>query len=609
MPDHPTEAGALPATRALVALLGLWGALAGIRWLAALPITEPRIFRDELLHWQLAQAFAHREPFTLFGESLRDYPAVLYPAILSLVFHVADGVRAFDLARGLNAMLVGAVVFPTYGLAHELGTRRSALGAAVLAGLVPGGIYSALIMEESVYYPLFVLSCWLSFRVLVRGGTANAVLCAVALCLTYFTKPLVLPLIVAYALGVAAWGGIELRRRSWSPQLARGLTVRLLPLLIFGTAVVVRAMLTPGHPGIGSPSELLLSRFYTEESQGPLLPRLKPLLKVLFALVAALALGTGVAPVAALLGVRRSGAGGGTRTAYAAFVALVVVIYLVAIARHTLNLNDLPRPHERYLFPVAPLLFALFLTGSAPSVRGWALALVLAAIVVTVGPLGPLMLTNVRTIDAPSLTAPWLLRRALPGGPWAALAIGSAALGVGWGAIRLRRRPWLSAAWLGAGLLILNGYWYRDLYRQTYLNPTSHLVHGLAERLGPSGRVTVVVQDRNPALMLIALYSKFWLGARASAYWAGDGPEPWYTEGSMPTGRPALQGDPAYLVVRRPAETPCPGARRVRGLAPEAGLPVVVLEVPAGGCGDLGETGLAPGAAALPPPRPERRVS
>ena len=69
-------------------LFGLWLLLAALRWLAALPVRQPRIFRDELVHWQLAQSFVSHRPFLVSGEVV-DYPAVLYPALLSLGLRVA----------------------------------------------------------------------------------------------------------------------------------------------------------------------------------------------------------------------------------------------------------------------------------------------------------------------------------------------------------------------------------------------------------------------------------------------------------------------------------------------------------------------------------------
>src|SRR6185437_5419678 len=195
--------------RSAARLAGVWAILTALRWLAALPITEPRIFRDELLHWQMAKAFTAHHPFLFMGHPV-DSPAVLYPAALSLVFHLADPRVSFVLAQGLNAAFVSAVVFPAYGLAREFAGPGAALAAASVAGLAPGAAYSALMMEENLYYPLFVLSCWLCFRVLSRGTAMEGAVCALALTVAYFTKPLGALLVVAYAVSVLAWTALRL---------------------------------------------------------------------------------------------------------------------------------------------------------------------------------------------------------------------------------------------------------------------------------------------------------------------------------------------------------------------------------------------------------------
>jgi len=159
--------------RELAQVGGLWLGLSVLRWLAALPVAQPRIFRDELLHWQLARSFVTHRPFLVSGQVV-DYPAVLYPAILSFGLHGTDLHRAFHLAQGLNALMVSAVVFFAYALARELVEHRSAMAVALLAGLAPAGGYSIFIMEESAYYPVFVASGWLCWRVLVYGRWRDA---------------------------------------------------------------------------------------------------------------------------------------------------------------------------------------------------------------------------------------------------------------------------------------------------------------------------------------------------------------------------------------------------------------------------------------------------
>jgi len=135
-----------------IRLLWLWLGLTGVRWLAALPITEPRIFRDELLHWEMAKAVVAHQPFLLFGQPV-DTPAVLYPILLSVVFWADQARLAFDLARGINAACLSAVVFPTYALAREFGTPAAAFAAAA-ARVAPDVEVRILAPGESTRLPV-----------------------------------------------------------------------------------------------------------------------------------------------------------------------------------------------------------------------------------------------------------------------------------------------------------------------------------------------------------------------------------------------------------------------------------------------------------------------
>ncbi|HZE75286.1 MAG TPA: glycosyltransferase family 39 protein [Gemmatimonadales bacterium] len=563
-------------------LSGLWAVLTALRWLAALPIAEPRIFRDELLHWQMAKAFAAHQPFLFIGQAI-DYPAFLYPAALSLVFHLGSARLAFDLAQGLNAAFASAVVFPAYGLAREFGSPAPALAAAAIAGLAPGGVYSALIMEESLYYPLFVLSCWLCFRVLTRGRAMEASACGLALCLTYFTKPLGALLVGAYAIFVLGWSVLQLSWRDALRVRAPGLVPRLIPLAAFAAALVARRALFPGGAGLGSASELVLSRFYAEELSGPLLPSFLSLAAVAIALCASLALGTGAVPGASLLSLSRSTLSDRRRASYVCFAALVVATYVVAAARHTLLLNDPPRIHERYLFAVGPLLVTAPLLADRPPIGRVAIGLLCVVIVLAVGPLGSMALTDRTWVDAPSLTVPWQARRILGGGLAAALT-GSLALLVAVAARRAPHRPWASFAWMSGLLLMLNGGWYASLYRQTYLDETSRLVHRLQDRLGPTERITVV-QDGSDALASVSRYLKFWLDIPVTGYWVGSGAAPWYADLSGEAAHAVDRTAASYVVASPGFETLCPGAHPAPEIEPGPALPVVVLEVPKAGCG------------------------
>ena len=304
--------------------------------------------------------------------------------------------------------------------------------------------------------------------VVTEGSVRDAVACGVVLCLTYFTKPLALLLVAAYGLALLAWVARASSRPGPFQERLRGLAPRLLPLLCVAGALAARHLLAGPGQVPSSASEVVLSRFYAQEAQGPLVPPLFPMLVVVLALLSALALGTGVVPLAALPRVWTATRRDPRRAWFVGFTILVLVIYLLGIARHTLLLNETPKVQERYLFAVAPLLIVATLTGSPLAVSRTAVAIVLAAIVLTLGPLAHHLLP--RAMDAPSLAIIWAGRRGLGGGLICLLAVGAAAT-VLIGAVRARGSLLARVAWIAALPLALNLGWYALQYRASPLEP------------------------------------------------------------------------------------------------------------------------------------------
>jgi hypothetical protein len=157
--------------------------------------------------------------------------------------------------------LTSAVVFPAYGFTREFEKPANSLCAAALAGLSPGGVYSALVMEENLDFPLFVLSCWLSFRVLRQSRIADALWCALALCLTVLMKPLGPTLAAAYAMAAAAWTSLEYRWRDSTAERWRTIAIRRVPLIMLGAVMIGRRILVSASGDFGSVADVLVSRF------------------------------------------------------------------------------------------------------------------------------------------------------------------------------------------------------------------------------------------------------------------------------------------------------------------------------------------------------------
>jgi len=103
--------------------------------------------------------------------------------------------------------------------------------------------------------------------VLVDGRVRDAAWCALALGLTYFAKPLAVPLVAAYSAVVLLWATTQLRvsERDTRARLA-AVAIRLAPVAVFLLVLVVRHALTAR--GVDeSQSGVVLGRFYTDEQE------------------------------------------------------------------------------------------------------------------------------------------------------------------------------------------------------------------------------------------------------------------------------------------------------------------------------------------------------
>ncbi len=116
----------------------------------------PEVLGDELIYEGLAKGWAlHAAP--LLRGSLNVGYSTFYPLVLAPAFRwTADGAEALAVAKVINAISMALTAFPAFVLARRVVPRRWALGVAALSVIVPWTVYSALVMTESLFYPVFV---------------------------------------------------------------------------------------------------------------------------------------------------------------------------------------------------------------------------------------------------------------------------------------------------------------------------------------------------------------------------------------------------------------------------------------------------------------------
>ncbi|PYL62600.1 MAG: hypothetical protein DMF25_11875, partial [Verrucomicrobia bacterium] len=182
-------------------LLSIWLGSAILRFLLALILTNPFIFIDELWYWQIARTFHRTGQFLLLDHDIY-IPSRLYSVLLSAAFVFREPFTSYVAAKMINALLICSVVFPVYLLARELLGKKECAAALLLSVAIAGGAYSGTIMPENLFYPAFMLSFWLAYRVLAGLRTRDGLLSGIAFSVSYFIKPHIMILALSYSLCV-----------------------------------------------------------------------------------------------------------------------------------------------------------------------------------------------------------------------------------------------------------------------------------------------------------------------------------------------------------------------------------------------------------------------
>ena len=163
----------LSAAKATAILFGLAAAAAALHAFLVGRLPGPFVFMDELGYERMAQSFAHTGHFSLFGKGGLAY-SPLYPILLSPIYALTASLHtAYEWAKVENAVLISLSVFPVYGIARSVLSRRRSVGVAALSLLAPLMLYSGFEMSESLSYPLCLLAVWTMLRAARRPSLAN----------------------------------------------------------------------------------------------------------------------------------------------------------------------------------------------------------------------------------------------------------------------------------------------------------------------------------------------------------------------------------------------------------------------------------------------------
>lgn len=179
---------------------------------------SPWLFSDELKYPSLARTIMESGTGTVRSEPQTFEN--LYVYLLAPMWWAWDTTVAYEASKYLGVLLMTSALFPAYGIARTVVSRRPAFFAAAATVAIPSMFYSSLLAEETVAYPWATFCLYLFVRALAtptRGliaGAAAAALFAPAL----RGQLAVLPFVLGVAALPFVWRNERVRawRATWS---------------------------------------------------------------------------------------------------------------------------------------------------------------------------------------------------------------------------------------------------------------------------------------------------------------------------------------------------------------------------------------------------------
>ena len=224
------------------------GSFALRAWLAR-GMLGPFIMVDELIYSELARSVAAGDGFQVRGAPASGF-SLVYPILISPAYALFDALPdAYAAVKTINSLLMSLAAVPAYLLARRVVGQWLSLVAALLAVALPSLAYTATVMTENVFYPLFLTAGLLLVLVLERPTRARQVGLLALVGVLFATRVQAVafvPAIVASPFLLALLGRRPLRATLVGLRLLWG-------LLAAGAVVVLLLQVARGR----SPSDLL----------------------------------------------------------------------------------------------------------------------------------------------------------------------------------------------------------------------------------------------------------------------------------------------------------------------------------------------------------------
>jgi hypothetical protein len=383
-------------------LTALVAVSAGIRYALGRQAVAPWIMVDELIYSELAKSFAASGEFLVRDHSTAAY-GVVYPALISPAWAVFKVVpSAYAAAKAINALMMSLAAIPAYLIARRMVSKPLALGSAVLAVAIPSMVYTATLMTENAFYPIFLFAV-LAIVIWLERPTTTTTLWVIALiALAYLTRAQALAFgpAVLTAPPLYAWA----QRRGWRSLRDYRL---MYGLVVAGGLLVLIVQVARGASPLG-----VLGAYRVA---GETHYHFWPVVEWFWYQVGVLDLSLGVLPLAALIVLAAVARGQDRRVQAFLAGSIAVTFWLMLEVSAFASVHQL-RVEERNTFYVVPLFLVALLVwidrGAPRPARTTAAAALAAGAIPGVLPYEHLITTNAVS-DTLTLLPIWSLQTAL----------------------------------------------------------------------------------------------------------------------------------------------------------------------------------------------------
>jgi len=195
--SHQTSGSAARRVPAWAWLTGIVAVSALVRYVFGRGTPAPWIMVDELIYSELAKSFADSGRFLVRDEATAAY-GIVYPMVIAPAWALFDAVpQAYAAAKAINALVMSLAAVPAYFLARRVLSPRLSLVAAALTVAVPSMVYTATLMTENAFYPLFLAAALAMMLWLERPTRLRTAVVLGAFVVSFLTRQQALALLPA----------------------------------------------------------------------------------------------------------------------------------------------------------------------------------------------------------------------------------------------------------------------------------------------------------------------------------------------------------------------------------------------------------------------------